>query len=80
MTSKKIFNPLFSQRETNAPSVATASVGSDSRGIVSTSAIFNEKIGVCPKCKNNMITGVIANNDTVYFCPGCRVSEPLADS
>lgn len=78
MTSKKIFNPLFSQRET-VP-VATAAAASDSKGIMSTSAIFNEQVGVCPKCKNSMMTGAIANSDTVYFCPTCRVSEPLADS
>ena len=79
MDSKSIFNPLFSQKETPKANVATAS-GASGKGHMSTSAIFNEKIGVCPKCQGNMITGTIANNDTVYFCPGCRVSEPLADS
>lgn len=77
MTSKKIFDPLFSAIA-DGPKVATAS--GDSKGMMSTSAIFNEQVGVCPKCKNNMMTGVIANNDTVYFCMACRVSEPLADS
>lgn len=46
--------------------------------VESTSGILtNDTNGVCPKCKNNMGSGIIAGGEEVYYCKTCRVSSPL---
>lgn len=60
---KKIFNPLFD------------SVTSKTQ--VSTSALYNAEVGVCPKCKQNMGTATIEEGVEVFYCDTCRVSSPL---
>ena len=76
MSNKQIFNPLFNAAQQSSAAVA----GSADDQQVATAAMYNEKIGECPKCKTKMMTGVIANSDSVYYCTGCRVSMPLEDS
>jgi hypothetical protein len=66
---RKIFNPLealSSTADVEARHTATAS-------------LYNEEVGVCPKCKTTMTRAVIANNDTVFYCQADRVSVPLPD-
>lgn len=46
---------------------------------VSTSSLFNETVGVCPKCAASMQLASTAT-EQVYFCPTCSVSEPLQTS
>lgn len=76
MQKSQIFNPLkhslSGEQQQSTSSVDGANVA--------TAAIYNEKQGECPKCKNQMITAVIASADSVFFCEKCRVSTPLADS
>ncbi len=46
----------------------------------SQSALYNEKVGVCPKCGQPMSKAFIAHPaDEVFYCDGCRVSSPLPD-
>lgn len=67
MTDKRqIFNPLTALASADPEMVAEASVR-------------NVDIGVCPKCNEQMIRAVIANNDEVYYCEADRVSTPLPD-
>lgn len=63
-----IFNPLMATAadEPEEKQAATASVS-------------NINVGVCPKCGQNMIRAVIANNDSVFYCEADRVSTPLPD-
>jgi hypothetical protein len=42
----------------------------------STSALFNEVVGTCPKCKEPFGSGFV-NNVAVYYCDKCRVSHPI---
>lgn len=75
MESRKIFNPLHQLSAT-----ASAEIEEDAKGeMQSTSSVRNTKIGVCPKCDDDMGRAVIANNETVYYCEACRVSTPLPD-
>jgi predicted nucleic acid-binding Zn ribbon protein len=46
----------------------------------STSAVTNLKVGFCPKCKQEMGNGKLANDDTIYFCATCRVASPKPNS
>lgn len=75
-TPRKRFNPLLDTLPVRQPHVATAADGTP---MEATAAIYNEKVGECPKCKKAMTTGIIANGDTVFFCPHDRVSTPLQD-
>lgn len=82
MTMRKIFNPLnhievepgqvSESTDTNSP----LDVGQQ---LESTSAIYNETVGVCPKCGNEMTTSKIANDDVVFFCQKDRVALPRPD-
>lgn len=87
----KIFNPLADigmPVKPTAPVVATENPAIfnalsgvvEASAQVSESAVFNTDVGICPKCKNSMNTAVLANNDSVYFCSGCKVSSPLKDA
>ena len=67
MSEKRvIFNPLQAIASSGERAEVTAS-------------LFNEEVGVCPKCNQPMIRAVIANNDTVFYCEADRVSTPLPD-
>lgn len=68
-----IFNPLESLSESGA-------FDADANDLQSTSAIYNEDVGICPKCKRQMEDAVLPiNEDTVFFCPHCRVTTPKPD-
>ncbi len=71
MTKKTIYNPLT---DVVQPQVAVANA--DQPPMEATAAIYNEKVGQCPKCQTSMTSGTIGNGDTVFFCPTCRVSTP----
>lgn len=76
MAMTQIFNPLLHRAPTINVAVANARV----EGVqTATAAIYNEKIGECPKCKARMGTAIIANADAMYFCEKCRVTVPLRD-
>lgn len=64
-----LFNPLDNV-------VQASSNGLD---LESTSAIHNMTVGTCPKCQTSMGTGVLSNQDSVYFCHNCAVSTPVQD-
>jgi hypothetical protein len=55
-------------------------VSTSGEGHVSESALYNEQVGICPKCGMQMTTSVIANNDSVFYCPKDRVALPLPNS
>lgn len=42
----------------------------------STSALLNEDVGVCPKCKKSFGVATVDGFD-VYYCEPCRVSHPI---
>ena len=63
---REIFNPLTAIASGGVRQAATAS-------------LYNEDVGVCPKCNTPMIRAVIANNETVFYCEADRVSTPLPD-
>jgi len=72
----KIFNPLDALASKRAAEQDQTVQASDQ---IATAAIYNETVGECPKCKKKMVTGVIANSDSVFFCQVCRVAAPFAD-
>lgn len=69
--TEKIFNPLYATK----PQVSTSSVPG-----VSTSALTNTQVGICPKCNRDMVQAVLANQDSVLFCEVCTVSSPMPDA
>lgn len=69
MNKRVIFNPL-------AVNNVSQSSGEQQ---VATASMQNTKVGICPKCDENMTRAVIANTDTVFYCEACRVSTPLPD-
>lgn len=73
-----IFNPLNALLDQQS-SESAAGEEKQSRE-VSQSAVYNERAGICPKCQQQMGTAKIANQDSVYFCEKCRVSNPIPDS
>lgn len=66
--SKKPFNPL------NSITIPLTSESTDR--LESTSSLSNLDIGVCPKCKGQMVDGKLHNGDIVYYCEKDRVSVP----
>lgn len=74
MEARKIFNPLQAIAQ-----AATAADESEPAEMKSTSSVQNIKVGICPKCDEDMTRAVIANDETVFYCEGCRVSTPLPD-
>ncbi len=42
----------------------------------STSALLNEDVGTCPKCKKSFGTATV-DGVAVYYCEPCRVSHPI---
>jgi len=42
----------------------------------STSALINDTLGICPKCKKPF-GSAIANGNQVYYCEPCRVTQPI---
>lgn len=60
-----IFNPLDNLESTSSQQ--------------SLSSLTNTEVGRCPKCKDQMTTASIANADTVFYCPRCRVAAPRPD-
>ncbi len=69
----KIFNPLDFIKD---PEPVIESTSSDEQ-MESTSSLVNDQVGICPKCGSPMSTSIIANNDTVFFCPKDRVALPM---
>jgi hypothetical protein len=67
MQKREIFNPFQ----------ATAAVVEEKQ--TATASVSNINVGVCPKCGENMIRAVIANDDAVFYCEADRVSTPLPD-
>lgn len=68
MMKREIFNPF-----------QALSGSAESEKQVATASVSNINVGVCPKCGENMIRAVIANNDAVFYCEADRVSTPLPD-
>lgn len=46
----------------------------------STSSLYNEKVGYCPKCGSAMTISRVANGDEVFFCTKDRVVAPQPDN
>ena len=46
---------------------------------VSVSALMNDVIGQCPKCKNTFEDALV-DGTTVFYCPNCRVAAPTPDN
>lgn len=67
-----IFNPLK-----QAPAAANTGPAATMK---SESAIYNERVGVCPKCNKPMGQAVIENGDTVFYCEADRVSAPMPNA
>jgi len=43
----------------------------------STSAVKNDRSGVCPKCGQQMTFASIHTGERAYYCVKCRVAAPL---
>jgi formamidopyrimidine-DNA glycosylase len=69
MNKRTIFNPLAASNVSQSSDVKQEA----------TASMQNTKVGICPKCDENMTRAVIANQDTVFYCEACRVSTPLPD-
>lgn len=52
------------------------STSADEQPLESTSALINDTMGICPKCKKPFGSAT-ANGDTVYYCEPCRVTQPI---
>lgn len=77
MSKREFFNPLDNLNTGSVPQQSTASAKPGE--LMATAAIYNETVGVCPKCKGRMTSGLLPNSDSVYFCTVCRVSTPMQD-
>lgn len=42
----------------------------------STSALLNEDVSTCPKCKKSFGTATV-DGISVYYCEPCRVTHPI---
>lgn len=50
--------------------------GQDSEPEESTSALMNDNIAQCPKCKQSFGIATV-DGEQVYYCEPCRVSHPI---
>lgn len=69
-----VFNPLKHLAET-AEAEQLASESND-ENLESTSALINDTMGMCPKCKQPFGSATV-DNTAIYYCEPCRVSQPL---
>jgi hypothetical protein len=70
----KIFNPLD---HVEIPVLETSV--SKSQPLKSTSSLYNEKVGICPKCGVSMSKSTV-DGEEVFYCSKDRVVLPLPDS
>lgn len=76
-TGRKVFDPF-------APAIPQQSVASSvssdvehDREIATASALTNMNPNQCPKCGAMMGNGILADGEKVYYCPPCRVTNPI---
>ncbi len=88
--ARNIFNPLdhleISPRSSSLSSGSGTAIFSPLADVevaagpqISTSAFYNQQVGICPKCGTGMTTSKIQNGDTVFFCTKDRVALPRPD-
>jgi ABC-type antimicrobial peptide transport system permease subunit len=71
MKTVEVLNPLYVKKAPTKTSIKKQVV---------TARIENTKPGICPKCNSQMShanLGQCMANQIVYFCPVCRVAEPM---
>lgn len=77
-TERFVFNP-FDEIQPTQTAVAS-SVSSDvehDREVATASALTNMSPNQCPKCGNGMGGGILADGEKVFYCPPCRVTNPI---
>lgn len=68
-----MFDTLSAMRKS---SETLSSESNESPKLSSTSAVFHNAPGICPKCSGQMIvTG--SHMDKLFFCTKCRVALPM---
>lgn len=77
-TGRTVFNPFAPV----APQVAIASSDvsdeqTPDREVATASALTNMNPSQCPKCGSGMGGGILADGEKVYYCPACRVTNPI---
>ena len=82
MTKPAPFNPLFdtAQQATQKSESAADRQMEGGKPMTALAAIYNQTQGQCPKCKQQMTTAILANNDPAFFCERCCVTMPLSDA
>lgn len=60
-----------------AATAAASTQDTDSAEIATASALSNMNPEQCPKCGFGMGKAFLADNETVYYCTSCRVTNPI---
>jgi hypothetical protein len=65
-----IFNPLHHLE------AVSSSENPEEQMLESTSALINDTMGMCPKCKKPFGSAGV-DGAQIYYCEPCRVSQPI---
>lgn len=65
-----MFNPIEA-------AISNSAAGVENK--VSTSALVNDIVGQCPKCKNTFGHAIVDGAE-VFYCESCRVAAPTPDN
>ena len=63
-----VFNPLHH--------LESQSKAQADQELESTSALINDTMGMCPKCKKPFGSATV-DDVQIYYCEPCRVSQPI---
>lgn len=69
-----VFNPLHHIQSVSA--AQEHEQDAEAKILESTSALINDTMGMCPKCKQPFGSATV-DGAQIYYCEPCRVSQPV---
>lgn len=76
-TGREVFDPFAPPAPQQSVASSVASDAENVREVATASALTNMNPSQCPKCGAGMGGGILADGEKVYYCPPCRVTNPI---
>lgn len=76
-TGRELFDPFAPAKPETAVASSSSEEITDTRQVATASALTNMNPSQCPKCGSQMGNGILADGGKVYYCPPCRVTNPI---
>lgn len=76
-TERFVFNPFDEIQPTQTAVASSVESEETDREVATASALTNMNPDQCPKCGARMGFGILADSEKVFYCPPCRVTNPI---